>query len=675
MLDQALALEKRALALHTELGDKGKAAGAQINIGQILIRGGRPDEALAAFETGLAAAKAAGAREYAATATGAIGVVWYLRKDYEKAAKWVADAKKAKEALADERGAAGEALNLGNIRREQKRFDEARAAIEGALATMEKLGWKGDQVKALIALAAVATDQKKPADAVGYLRRAMAIVKPTKVINTIVPVQVRLAQALEAAGDRDAAKANYRECARWVEALGDEEDLQAVKDGYARLGLTWGDTAKAGDAGENVEFERAAERTAKARKHWDAAKSWLAKGDKAHAMGDLREAAESLSKPAYRQSAARKEMDGVFREGVRLGAEVNDASIVYEFLARRRGCATTEAVYSNAASHGPGLGNANLLTRLQAQLADGTACVAYGVFDDETFAVVADRRTARVVKLGPTKAIAAAAAGLAFEDDSTEPFPSTEAIRALAELRELVARPLALGASVRTVVVAAPDEPLASVPAILLFEDCDVSHLVSPEALWAAGPARTRGASAIVLGSDAEAKAWGGRRIDPATATWDTVLEALPEDGSCRLVVLTAKVRPDPDDANYRAFEFPAVPGKHVVDGAKVGDAPFPAHLVVLTGGDAGRIAIEPGEGPWGLPETFLGAGARGVVASRWRTDAAATRAFVDKLASVHASGATMAAAVRAAQAAVRSQPQWRHPRFWAGWVLVGLPE
>jgi len=84
---------------------------------------------------------------------------------------------------------------------------------------------------------------------------------------------------------------------------------------------------------------------------------------------------------------------------------------------------------------------------------------------------------------------------------------------------------------------------------------------------------------------------------------------------------------------------------------------------------------IVPGEGPWGLPETFLGAGARGVVASRWEPDPAAVRAFVDKLAAAYVLGTTMAAAVRAAQAAVRAQPQWKHPRFWAGWVLVGLPE
>jgi CHAT domain-containing protein len=33
------------------------------------------------------------------------------------------------------------------------------------------------------------------------------------------------------------------------------------------------------------------------------------------------------------------------------------------------------------------------------------------------------------------------------------------------------------------------------------------------------------------------------------------------------------------------------------------------------------------------------------------------------------------AAALRAAQAHVRSVERWRHPYYWAAWVLWGLPE
>ena len=37
--------------------------------------------------------------------------------------------------------------------------------------------------------------------------------------------------------------------------------------------------------------------------------------------------------------------------------------------------------------------------------------------------------------------------------------------------------------------------------------------------------------------------------------------------------------------------------------------------------------------------------------------------------------GLPTAEALRRAQAFVRSQEKWRHPYFWAAWVLWGLPE
>jgi len=210
-----------------------------------------------------------------------------------------------------------------------------------AAAAFEKLGWKGDQVKAPRGLGQAATDQRKSADAVGHLTRAMAIVEPTNVINAIVPARIQLAEAQEAAGDRKAAEANFRECATWVEALGDEEDLKAVKDGFARLGLTWGEAGATAPrrGGDEDPKARAAAATGEARKRWTAAQAALAKGDKAHAMGDLRAAAESLASPAYEQSAARKELDGVFREGVSSSS--------------RRRCARTRTTRRTAHSSSP----------------------------------------------------------------------------------------------------------------------------------------------------------------------------------------------------------------------------------------------------------------------------------------------------------------------------------
>ena len=71
----------------------------------------------------------------------------------------------------------------------------------------------------------------------------------------------------------------------------------------------------------------------------------------------------------------------------------------------------------------------------------------------------------------------------------------------------------------------------------------------------------------------------------------------------------------------------------------------------------------------------FLRAGANGVVASLWEPDPDAAGAFVSKFVESWggADRTSKAAALRLAREHVRAQPRWRHPRYWAGWVLFGL--
>lgn len=75
-----------------------------------------------------------------------------------------------------------------------------------------------------------------------------------------------------------------------------------------------------------------------------------------------------------------------------------------------------------------------------------------------------------------------------------------------------------------------------------------------------------------------------------------------------------------------------------------------------------------------GLPQAFLHAGARRVVSSLWAVDDAATAALMGRLYErlLGATPVRPAAALRDAQASVRSRPQWRHPYYWAGFQLLG---
>jgi CHAT domain-containing protein/tetratricopeptide (TPR) repeat protein len=99
----------------------------------------------------------------------------------------------------------------------------------------------------------------------------------------------------------------------------------------------------------------------------------------------------------------------------------------------------------------------------------------------------------------------------------------------------------------------------------------------------------------------------------------------------------------------------------------------LPADLVVLSACDTALGREISGEGLVGLPQAFLTAGARRVLVSLWQVEDESTAALMAEfyrrlLIDHHSAGR----ALREAQLAIRSQPRWRSPRYWAGFVLIG---
>jgi CHAT domain-containing protein len=100
----------------------------------------------------------------------------------------------------------------------------------------------------------------------------------------------------------------------------------------------------------------------------------------------------------------------------------------------------------------------------------------------------------------------------------------------------------------------------------------------------------------------------------------------------------------------------------------------LPVDLVVLS---ACRTALGRelrGEGLVGLTRGFMYAGAPKVLASLWTVDDRATAELMGHFYRGLLGPARLrpAAALRAAQEAVRSQKRWAHPYYWAGFVLHG---
>lgn len=128
---------------------------------------------------------------------------------------------------------------------------------------------------------------------------------------------------------------------------------------------------------------------------------------------------------------------------------------------------------------------------------------------------------------------------------------------------------------------------------------------------------------------------------------------------------------------------------------AEVGDGGFltssevfrwqiPCDLAVLSACETAKGRVYRSEGIVGLTGAFMFAGARRVLCSLWKVDDDATQALMIKFyqlwrqppAGRGSARAPMGAAeaLENAQAFVRSQEKWKHPYYWAAWVLWGLP-
>lgn len=100
------------------------------------------------------------------------------------------------------------------------------------------------------------------------------------------------------------------------------------------------------------------------------------------------------------------------------------------------------------------------------------------------------------------------------------------------------------------------------------------------------------------------------------------------------------------------------------------------ADLAVLSACETGNGRISPGEGVIGMSWAFFVAGARSVVVSQWRVNSASTshlmKIFYQALArQKDLKGLNKSQALREASLRLLKDRRYRHPFYWAGFVLV----
>ncbi len=348
------------------------------------------------------------------------------------------------------------------------------------------------------------------------------------------------------------------------------------------------------------------------------------------------------------------------------------------------------------------------LDSIRATLAVGDALVQYASIHDEAYALVATRRRARVMKLGPgaeiEKASALVAEGLGDK--------AVDSAGALKRLRQLLIDPLQLKKHVKRLLIV-PAGNLYRIPLQVVAPEFETTYVPSGTTIKRLGALRrARGEGVLALGdpvyatkrsprpgaqrgrelaplpgSRAEVEAIGTRKLLGEGATEAALREALAAHSKTawRAIHFACHGLIDMDQPMHSALAITVGdPGTPSDDGFLTADEvrrlPMRSDLTVLSACDSGRGKVYRGEGLLGLTRAFMLAGAPRLMVSLWKVDDEATQALMrefyrvwnpkDPKQAVRAS-----TALRVAQAHVRKEAKWAHPYYWAAWVLWGLPE
>ncbi len=111
-----------------------------------------------------------------------------------------------------------------------------------------------------------------------------------------------------------------------------------------------------------------------------------------------------------------------------------------------------------------------------------------------------------------------------------------------------------------------------------------------------------------------------------------------------------------------------------MVEAHEILDLDLHADLAVLSACESGRGGFHDGEGVVGLSWALMVAGAPATIVSQWSVDSASTSELMLALhTGLRAGGlAGKAAALRGAALQLLRGPAYRHPYYWAGFVLIG---
>jgi len=698
---RALASLERAVAEARALGNRADVAVGLGNIGAIYRMLGDYPRALSTLESARVAFESIGNRSGAARSMINVAAAYQEQGNLPRAMDAYEQALAQLQAAGNRQGIAATLHNVGQLHLDRGDSAQGVISFERALAASKELGDRHLEGQVLASLGRAHSKTPGGGDrAIELWEHALAIQVSLGAHVDAVTTLTNLAVARDKAGAGAEALAAARRGAAMlplvVGGLGEERGSLA-RERFAALFSVGARAAVAkGDVAEATAFlERGR------------ASSFLeALGSRdALRASTLPEAlrtaeAEARAKQAAATAALHRAQAGGDLATIRdrRKALVAAESVVVEVSDRleREAKAASNLLGATAAP----------LEEIQRSLAADQALIVYYWAEEFAIALVVTPATARLVSLPSLTAEIVAEAGLALSDSTSD------AAGPLGRLRRAAAEPLALPTTVRCVLVA-PDGDLSRVPASLLFGDREVACVPSGTAYARLlDDDKVRGVGVLALGdpdyeSRVDERATGiyvrggsGRlarlpaTADEANAVGEPVLlgreatekalrEAVAKRPRWRAVHLACHGLIDAERPSLSSLALtPEGEDDGFLTVLEVFGSRIPADLAVLSACETGKGRIVKGEGVVGLARAFMYAGSPRVICSLWKVDDDATRALMVRFYELWnpkegKPGLSTAEALRQAQAFVREDPKhpkWKHPFYWAAWVLWGLP-
>lgn len=726
--DYARAAEhfQKSLKLSEALGLKAAIARTMLSIGIVHRSQGNYEQALDYYRKSLTLSESLGDKATVALALNNLGELHQSQSDYAPAADYHQKSLKLSEAAGDKYGVSLSLANLGFIHQSRGDYERALDYYRKSLSLKEELGDKNGAALMLSNIGGVYRQQGRPAQALDFAARASALARQIGSLDILWDSQLNAAKAYVALNQPGPARQALTDSIETVETMraqvtGAEQDSQRFFENKLSPYLALAELLiRQNDVGEALTY---AER-AKARVLLDVLRGGRPGVNKAMTAQEQEQERQltgrllSLNSQTHRESLRAEPDQSRLAD---LKARLHTARRDYEGLQTRLYASHPELKVKRGET--PPLKPEEAASLLPDAR---SALLEYMVTEEKTYLFVLtrgddDRQAKADVRVFPLNVGAKELAARA--SDFRRQLAGRDLLyrKTAGELYELLlgpARGMLKGKRLLTIVPdgllwEVPFQALQPAPGRHLIEDSAVAYAPSLTVLremkrargkargGATGPMSLLAVGNPLLGTQAVERIRArlmGDELTPLPEAEEQVRELQRLYGAEHSTIYVGpdarEERFKSDAGNYRIlhlathgiFDDASPMYSQVVMANEEGDAredglleaweimnlDLHAELVVLSACETARGRVGAGEGMIGLSWALFVAGSPSTVVSQWKVDAAGTTALMIEFHRGLRAGKSKAVALQQATLKTLRDGRYRHPFYWAPFVLIG---